>query len=71
MSYLGELLGSPNPTAQQTKEAAKETGATKFFPHAVDFRGDLEMAFGIWDAVSQDVPPLSVCLGDGQVLARD
>lgn len=56
MSYLGELLSGPRPTTQQTKDAARETGATKWFPHAIDFVGDLDTAFALWDAVSPLFP---------------
>lgn len=50
--YLDELSGQPDPTALKTHEEIKDKGPKEWFPHAEDFRGDLDKAFMIWDAVS-------------------
>lgn len=50
--YLDELPAvGGNPESEEVKEEVKERGPRSWFPHAEDFRGDLERAFQLWDAV--------------------
>ena len=55
-SYLDELAMNPDPTAEETKEHAKAKGPDEWFPHSVDFAGDLQIAWKLWDAVCSAVP---------------
>ncbi|KAL9073520.1 MAG: hypothetical protein Q9157_004725 [Trypethelium eluteriae] len=50
-SYLDELAGQPDPTSPATRDATRQKGSTEWFPHSIDYPGDLEKAFKIWDAV--------------------
>lgn len=50
-TYLEEVLSAPQPVQQEQIKAALET-MKKYFPFAMDFAGDLQTAFEIWDAVS-------------------
>lgn len=50
--YLDELAAHTEPTLPAVKDVVKdEDGPKKWFPHAEDFRADLERAFTLWDAV--------------------
>lgn len=51
-SYLDDLADSQDPTSPETRQHVKTKGVGPWFPHAVDFEGDLERAFSLWDAVS-------------------
>lgn len=44
------------PTSLQARETIKSKGEGEWFPHAVDFAGDLQRAFTLWDAVSSCSP---------------
>ena len=58
-SYLDELSAQSEPTAEASREAVKTKGANEWFPHATDFKGDLQRAFALWDSVScvtRDIP---------------
>ena len=50
-SYLDELAGQQDPTSPSAREAVRQKGPAEWFPHSVDYAGDLEKAFKIWDAV--------------------
>lgn len=55
-SYLDELLSNDaDPTSPQTKERVIETASKRYFPQSLDFSGDLETAFELWDAVHEGV----------------
>ena len=54
-SYLDELSSSEDATSAQTREQIKTDNMSVWFPHAVDFSGDLQRAFKLWDAVSPDL----------------
>jgi len=50
--YLDELAAHAESTSPVVKDAVKdEDGPRKWFPHAEDFRADLEKAFMLWDGV--------------------
>lgn len=51
-SYLDELAGSEDATSAEVHEEVRSRGVGAWFPHAVDFVGDLQRAFKLWDAVS-------------------
>jgi hypothetical protein len=51
-SYLDELSAQSEPTTESSREAVKTKGANEWFPHATDFKGDLQRAFALWDSVS-------------------
>ena len=51
-SYLDEVAGQPDPTSPATREAVRRKGSADWFPHTLDYGGDLDRAFEIWDAVS-------------------
>ncbi|KAI9860754.1 MAG: hypothetical protein M1813_005677 [Trichoglossum hirsutum] len=50
-SYLDELAMNPDPTSEETKSQAKAKGPGEWFPHSVDFAGDLQIAWKLWDAI--------------------
>ncbi|KAH0547560.1 hypothetical protein FGG08_000285 [Glutinoglossum americanum] len=50
-SYLDELAMNPDPTSEETKSQAKIKGPEEWFPHSVDFAGDLQIAWKLWDAI--------------------
>lgn len=50
-SYLDELSAQNEPTSPNARESVKEKGANEWFPHAIDFQGDLHRAFALWDSV--------------------
>ncbi|GAB7354163.1 hypothetical protein MBLNU459_g4718t2 [Dothideomycetes sp. NU459] len=50
-SYLDELAAQDQPTSAGARASVKAKGKGEWFPHAVDFAGDLEKAFTLWDAV--------------------
>ncbi|KAI9820999.1 MAG: hypothetical protein M1826_000778 [Phylliscum demangeonii] len=54
-SYLDELAAYPDPTSAEAKDTAQAKGATEWFAHSIDMRGDLEIAFRLWDAVYKGV----------------
>jgi hypothetical protein len=49
------------PTAAETKSQTKAKGPEEWFPHSVDFAGDLEVAWKLWDAVSESPIPTVRC----------
>lgn len=51
VSYLDELVGRPDPQSDDTKKEVRNKGPSEWFPHGTNFRGDLENAFKLWDAV--------------------
>lgn len=54
--YLDELAAHAEPTSAAAKATVKEEkGPREWFPHAQDFRGDLEKAFSLWDAVGSEM----------------
>jgi hypothetical protein len=59
-SYLDELAMNPDPTSEETKSQAKAKGPGEWFPHSVDFAGDLQIAWKLWDAVSSIMHTLDV-----------
>lgn len=60
--YLDELAAHAEPTSAAAKATVKEEkGPREWFPHAQDFRGDLERAFSLWDAVGGEMA-CSVCV---------
>ena len=55
-SYLDELLSNDaDPTSPQTKARVIETASTRYFPQSIDFSGDLQIAFELWDAIFDGV----------------
>ena len=51
-SYLDELLSNDaDPTSEETKSRVIETASTRYFPQSLNFSGDLNTAFAIWDAI--------------------
>ncbi|KAI9816836.1 MAG: hypothetical protein M1827_001481 [Pycnora praestabilis] len=54
-SYLDELAFQDEPTSDAAKDKIKTKGAQEWFPHSVDFAGDLAKAFRLWDAVYSGV----------------
>jgi hypothetical protein len=40
-----------NPTAPATRARCKRHGPSELFQYSLDFKGDLEKAFDLWDAV--------------------
>ncbi|KAI9831325.1 MAG: hypothetical protein M1819_005099 [Sarea resinae] len=54
-SYLDELMAQPDPTSPATRDTVKAKGPNEWFWHVVDFTGDLEIAFRLWDAVFKGV----------------
>jgi hypothetical protein len=54
-TYLDELINFPVRRAKESKEAARDVCAEKYFPQITDFAGDLESAFHLWDAVFSGV----------------
>ena len=54
--YLDELpAAGGDPEAPETRDEVKERGPRNWFPHAEDFRGDIERAFRLWDGVMEGV----------------
>lgn len=51
-SYLDELAALSDPTDAQARDDIRSKSIAGWFPHAVDFVGDLQRAFQLWDAVS-------------------
>jgi len=51
--YLDELPNShpTDPTSAEAREDVKRKGPKEWFPYALDFAGDLERAFTLWDAL--------------------
>jgi len=51
--YLDELPNAhpSDPTSAEAKENVKKKGPKEWFPYALDFAGDLERAFKLWDAL--------------------
>lgn len=49
-TYFDELAARPDPTAPKTKEDAKAKGVT-WMGYAIDFAGNLDAGFRLWDAV--------------------
>lgn len=50
--YLDELPAAGEPTSAETKEEVyAKVDRDRSFPHTEDFRGDLQRAFALWDAV--------------------
>lgn len=51
--YLDGLAEShpSDPTGAEAKENVKAKGTNLWIPNALDFAGDLERAFGLWDAL--------------------
>jgi hypothetical protein len=60
-SYLDELSAQSEPTAEASREAVKTKGANEWFPHATDFKGDLQRAFALWDSVSCVIQDIHGC----------
>lgn len=55
-SYLDELLSNDaDPTSPQTKTRVLDTASTRYFPQSIDFAGDLNTAFELWDAIYEGV----------------
>lgn len=53
--YLDDVAGGASANGGPTPEIceqAKTRGPQELFPHVVDFKGDLEKGFRLWDAVS-------------------
>jgi hypothetical protein len=48
---LDEVASSPNPTSEETKQAVKTRGQEQLFLYSSDYAGDIDKAFGLWDAV--------------------
>jgi len=69
-SYLDEIATAQDPTSAETKDAMKEKGAKIFIPHSVDFPGDLESAWAIWDAVYAGVKAGGKLFKDSEVFAE-
>lgn len=51
-SYLDELAAHPDPTSAEARNQAKAKGREEWFLHSLDVKGDLDVAFRLWDAVS-------------------
>lgn len=51
--YLDELANAhpSDPTSAEAREDVKKKGPKEWFPYALDFVGDLERVFGLWDAL--------------------
>ncbi|KAJ4362352.1 hypothetical protein N0V83_010445 [Neocucurbitaria cava] len=55
-SYLDELLSNDaDPTSPETKARVVGTASKRYFPQSIDFSGDLQTAFELWDAVFDGV----------------
>ncbi|KAB2573175.1 DNA repair protein [Lasiodiplodia theobromae] len=50
-SYLDELHIQSDPTTPEAKAGTKTRAARDWFPESIDFIGDLDIAFKLWDAV--------------------
>ena len=50
--YLNKVVELPEPKDEEAHQAAKENGQRSVFVHCIDFAGDIDKAFGLWDAVS-------------------
>jgi len=49
------LSEEPNPTSPSTRARCKRQGPSELFQYSLDFKGDLEKAFDLWDAVAAGV----------------
>ena len=55
-SYLDELLyDDADPPSAESKARVMETASTRYFPQSIDFSGDIQIAFELWDAVFDGV----------------
>ena len=61
-SYLDELAGHPDPTSEEARDVAKDKGPEEWFLHSLDVKGDLDMAFRLWDAVSWIETIVKICI---------
>lgn len=50
-SYLDDLPTADDPTSPETRAEAKIKGS-EWFQHTLDYPGNLDKAFRLWDAVS-------------------
>lgn len=59
MNYLDDLAKFENPTSEETRKEVRERGdrPESWVPHG-DFKGSLDDAFHLWDAVSNSVEDL-------------
>lgn len=61
-TYFDELAIKTDPTSIKDRDAAKKKGTT-WMDHCVDFVGNLDVAFRLWDAVSPSFRCVCVCQG--------
>lgn len=56
-SYLDELISNEtaDPTSPETKARVLETASQRYFPQSLEFAGDLNIAFALWDAIFEGV----------------
>ncbi|KAF2396824.1 hypothetical protein EJ06DRAFT_533556 [Trichodelitschia bisporula] len=50
-SYLDEVSNAADPSAPETKKAAKTKGSQVLFLYSLDYAVDIDKAFALWDAV--------------------
>ncbi|KAI9763500.1 MAG: hypothetical protein M1835_007801, partial [Candelina submexicana] len=66
-SYLDELAVYDDPGSEAAKNAVKAKGTTDWIPNSVDFVGDLDRAFRLWDAIYAGVKVAGKEIQGGEV----